>query len=245
MSNLLDQQVDSFEEELSWQSRKLLLRTRVLQSQVDSARSSRDATLELSKSLQESNKCTDRDQLDRLMLKQEQMVEDRQSQLEQLNTKLANKKSQILARTKTLIRELWDIHPISEFPDRKGYSICDIHLPSSENLEGHDETMVSVAIGYVSHLLLLLSDILDVTLRFPLRYYGSKSLIYCSRRNQLFPLYIESFKSREWINFSYGMSLLNLNIVQIRTLYGLSTNEPDDTLANLHSLKIALTSEND
>lgn len=178
-------------------------------------------------------------------LKQTQMslLEEKQSLLETLQDKLTFAKSQIYNRSKHMTRELWDIFPINEFPDRKGYSICDIHLPSAEHLEGHDEIMVSVAIGYVGHLLLLLSDILDIALRFPLRYLGSRLHIDCSRRNQSFPLYMDSFKRREWVNFSYGISLLNLDIVQIRTLYGLSTSDPNDTLANLHGLKLLLASD--
>uniref|UniRef100_A0A6G1SPX7 UV radiation resistance-associated gene protein n=1 Tax=Aceria tosichella TaxID=561515 RepID=A0A6G1SPX7_9ACAR len=167
----------------------------------------------------------------------------RQQRLNLLNSELSLAKSHIISRTKLMARDLWDIYPISEFPDRRGYSICDIYLPSSDHLEGHDATMISVAIGYVGHLLLLLSDILDITLRFPLKYYGSKSLIYCNRRNQQFPLHVDSTKGRDWVNFCYGMSLLNLDIVQIRTLYGLSTSDPGETLANLHELKIILARE--
>lgn len=178
-------------------------------------------------------------------LKQTQisLIEEKHGLLETLQDKLTFAKSQIFSRSKQMTRELWEIFPINEFPDRKGYSICDIHLPSAEHLEGHDELMVSVAIGYVGHLLLLLSDILDITLRFPLRYHGARLHIYCSRRNQSFPLFMDSFKRREWVNFSYGISLLNLDIVQIRTLYGLSTSDPNDTLANLHGLKLLLASD--
>jgi hypothetical protein len=174
---------------------------------------------------------------------QQRVLLRKQQKLNLLNSELSLTKSNIISRTKLMARDLWDIYPIIEFPDRRGYSICDIYLPSSEHLEGHDATMISVAIGYVGHLLLILSDILDITLRFPLKYYGSKSLIYCNRRNQSFPLYVDSTKGREWINFCYGMTLLNLDIVQIRTLYGLSTNDPGETLANLHELKIILARE--
>lgn len=169
-----------------------------------------------------------------------QSLKNGKLRIQDLHHELNSTKSKIFKRTKDMIHELWNIYPINEFPDRRGYSICDIHLPSSEHFEGHDKTMVSVAIGYVGHLLFLLSEILDIYLRFPIRYYGSKSLIYCTRKNQLFPLYVDSFKSRDWINFSYGMNLLNLNIVQIRTLYGLPTTEPDETLSNLHGLKLIL-----
>ena len=175
-----------------------------------------------------------------LRKKQEDVFVQKRDKLSDLNSEVSDVKSQIIKRTRRMACDLWDIYPIIEFPDRRGYSICDIHLPNSEHLEGHDGTMISVAIGYVSHLLLLLSEILDITLRFPLKYYGSKSLIYCNRRNELFPLHVDSNKSRDWNNFSYGINLLNLDIVQIRTLYGLSTSEPGETLANLHELKLLL-----
>lgn len=230
---------------LVWKTRELLLRTRVLQSRLDAARQAKETTLEISKATDNSIKSTNDDTHHKLWSKHKQLFEEKQKRLEKLNTKLNKAKSKIFRRNKRMIRELWDIYPIIEFPDRKGYSICDIHLPSSEHFEGHDETMVSVAIGYVSHLLLILSEILDINLRFPLRYYGSKSLIYCNRRNQFYPLHLDSFKSRESVNFTHGMNLLNLNIVQIRTLYGLPTSDPEETLANLHGLKSLILDNDD
>lgn len=180
---------------------------------------------------------------EQLLQERDRLLQERQIKSTQLNDALEFAKSQISKRSSKMIQELWEIYPIIEFPDKRGYSICDIHLPSSEHFEGHDETMVSVAIGYVGHLLISLSDILDITLRSPIKHYGSKSLIHCTRKNKDFPLFIESFKSREWVNFSYGMDLLNLNIVQLRTLYELPTNDPDETLANLHGLRLILDNQ--
>jgi len=173
---------------------------------------------------------------------QERVLIKKQLRLNLLNQELATAKTQIITRTKHMVRELWTLYPIIEFPDHRGYSICDIHLPSSENLDGHDVNTISVAVGYISHLLFLLSDILDISLRFQLKCYGSKSSIYCNRKNKLFPLYVETTKRNDWLNFYYGITLLNLNIVQIRTLYGLTTDNPAETLANLHELKLALIS---
>lgn len=222
---------------LVWKSRELLLRTRVLQSQLVAARQAKKTTLEISRATDNSIKSTNDDTHHKLCLKHKQILEEKQKKIEQLSSKLNLTKSKLFRRSKGMIRELCDIYPIKEFPDRKGYSICDIHLPSSEYFEGHDETMVSVAVGYVSHLLIILTEILDINLRFQMRYCGSKSLVYCNRRNQFYPLHVESFKSRESVNFMHGMNLLNLNIVQMRTLYGLPTTDPDETLANLHGLK--------
>lgn len=227
-------------EQLIWRSRELLLRNKVLKLQLNAAKQAKEATLNVSKTTSKLIVSTNNDYHLKLKSKLEQLLEEKRSRLEQLYSELKLHKSHVIKRNKEMIKELWTIYPIIEFPDRRGYSICDIHLPSSEHFEGHDETMVSVAIGYVGHVLYLLSEILDINLRFTLKYYGSKSLIYCNRKNQHFPLYVDSFKSREWINFSYGMNLLNLNIVQIRTLHGLPTTDPDDTLANLHGLKLIL-----
>lgn len=230
---------------LVWRARELLLRTRVLQSQLKVAQQAKETTQAISRATDKSIESTNDDTHHRLRLKQEQLLEEKQKRMTRLNLKLKQAKFNIFRRSKMMIRELWDIYPITEFPDRKGYSICDIHLPSSEHFEGHDETMVSVAVGYVSHLLLILSEILDINLRFPIRFHGSKSIIICNRRNASYPLYIDSFKSREQANFTYGMGLLNLNIVQMRTLYGLSTTDPEETLANLHSLKSLILNDSD
>lgn len=232
-------------EKLIWKSRELLLRNRVLTLQLNAAKQAKEATTNVSRTTSKLILSTQNDYHSKLKLKLEELLEEKQMKLEQLYLELRIKKLVIFKRTRQMLKELWLIYPIVEFPDRKGYSICDIHLPSSEHFDGHDEIMVSVAIGYVGHLLILLSEILDISLRFPLRYYGSKSLIYCNRKNQLFPLYVDSFKSRDFINFSYGVSLLDLNIKQIRTLHGLPTTEPEDTLANLHGLRLILDTDDD
>lgn len=225
---------------LNWQSRELSLRIKALESQILSAKQGKESILEKCKSVRESIRVM----LDERQVRQKSSLEilliNKRESLETLCEKLDHIKSQTLIRRKNMLQDLCEIYPIIEFPDRKGYSICDIHLPNINNFEGHDETMVSVAIGYVCHLLLLLSEFLDITLTFPLKYYGSKSSIYCSGRSQTFPLFIESFKSRDWINFSQGVNLLNMDIVQIRTLCGLGTKDPEETLANLHDLKVVI-----
>lgn len=225
---------------LLWRKRELSLRRKVLESQLENILKMKEASSELCKSRSLGPlKSSESDAFLQLL----ECCQVRHESLSLLSEKLVCTKQKILDRTRMMLHQIWDVYPIVEFPDSKGYSICDIHLPGSDNFEGHDETMLSVAIGYVSHLLLLLGDLLDIALRFPIKYYGSKSLIYCNRKSQLFPLFLTSIKSREWVNFSYGMSLLNLDIVQIRTLHGLSTTNPEETLANLHGLKQTLDRE--
>lgn len=161
-----------------------------------------------------------------------QLVTENKLELAESRNKIALIRNQLTHRMRDMLLKLFDIYPIKEFPDRKGHSICDIFLPKIDNLEKHDDMMVSVAIGYVCHLLILISDILDVPLRSPLQHCGSKSIIYCDR--QAFPLYTGSSKSRD---FFYGVTLLNLNIVQLREIVGIgATKDQDETLANLHEI---------
>lgn len=43
---------------------------------------------------------------------------------------------------------------------------------------GYDEMTVSVALGYICHLLSMVSMTVDIPLRYPVIYCGSRSLIY-------------------------------------------------------------------
>lgn len=145
---------------------------------------------------------------------------------------LKEERKKLGVRQRRMIQELRDIFPIVEFNNK--YSICEILLPDSNNLKAHDDTQVSVAISYVTQILIQLSEILDLTPRFPIIFQGSKSSIVCTRRCKTFPLHLDSSKGRE--NFDNGLALLNLNLLQIRTLCGLPTEQPDYTLKNLFGL---------
>jgi len=57
------------------------------------------------------------------------------------------------------------------------YTIRGVHLPNSEELGGSDDIQVSVALGFVSHVVQMLSIFLQVPLRYPLINFGSRSKI--------------------------------------------------------------------
>lgn len=223
---------------LNWRSRELALKIQVLQTHLAIVKEDKRVTQDAIERIMESMNADDK------LLKQkanlEHWVMEKTIRLTKLRDDLKGLKESSHLKARNMLHDLCDIYPIIEFPDRRGYSICDIHLPNKDNLDGHDETMVSVAIGYVCHLLILTSEFLDMSLRFPIRYNGSKSTIYCCAMDQTYPLYIESFKNKEWPNFCSGLKLLNLDIVQLRALFGLATKEPDDMLANLHDLNYFL-----
>ena len=57
------------------------------------------------------------------------------------------------------------------------YAVCGVHLPNSEDFAGHDETTISVALGYVAHLVQMISYFLHVPLRYPICHSGSRSKV--------------------------------------------------------------------
>lgn len=63
-----------------------------------------------------------------------------------------------------------------QMPDNK-YTICGVHLPNSEDFAGSDEVMISVALGFVAHLVQMISIFLQIPLRYPIIHVGSRSKI--------------------------------------------------------------------
>ncbi|KAG0723932.1 UV radiation resistance associated protein [Chionoecetes opilio] len=146
---------------------------------------------------------------------------------------------------KKLIAQLPVIYPITQ--DSKGnYRICGVHLPDAEKYDGTSEKTLSVALGYVVHVVVLLSQLLSLPLRYPLRPYGSTATIKDTTSLLLadtareFPLYTGG-KEREKLQFNYGVFLLNKNIAQMRWYCGISTPDLRPTLANLHYLLARLS----
>lgn len=231
-------------EKLIRRTRDLLLRTKVLHTNLlyhKSPLSDGVTPVKELPPLKEKLSCDG--EIEQSIQTQIEVLKEQEDKLERTKSDIQKIKLQILTRTSTLLQDLWQIYPITEFPDQRGYSICDIHLPNSKNFDGHDETMISTALGYVVHLMEVLCDILDVPLLFPLKNYGSRSVISCNIRNQTFSLHIESFKSnKESTSLSNGVNLLNLNIVELRSIFGMQTNDISDTLGNLYSFKHMLES---
>nr|BAN21317.1 hypothetical protein [Riptortus pedestris] len=163
----------------------------------------------------------------------------------ELKTQLNECKSQLMQTTalvgmrrRELISELAYIYPIAQLPDGR-YTIRDVHLPNSEDFEGKDEIMISVALGFVAHLVQMISYFLDVPTRYPICHFGSRSKIIdhitdnIPDKEREFPLYS---RGKEKHSFNYGVYLLNKNIAQLRWYCGLTTSDLRHTLPNLQAL---------
>lgn len=188
------------------------------------------------------------DRLQQLQKDKEKLMEMQRCYTESREN-LLKTNAKLLFRQKQLISELSLIYPMVQFPDKKSFSICGVFLPDSEDFAGREEKMLSVALGYVCHVLTMMSYFLNIPLRYPIQHFGSRSTITdhitdkISSKEREFPLYA---KSKTQMHFKYGVYLLNKNIAQLRHYFNLSTQDLRATLPNLHSLiefKLSIHSE--
>ncbi|XP_072382566.1 UV radiation resistance-associated gene protein [Diabrotica undecimpunctata] len=147
----------------------------------------------------------------------------------------SNIHSQLQQRRRQLLRELLFIFPIENICDDK-YTIIGIHLPNSDVLADCSDSGLSVALGYIAHVLIMCSTFLQVPVRYSLTHYGSRSYIADNvspmllDKDRLFPLFT---RGKEKVQFTYAVYLLNKNLAQFRWLFYMNTTDLRATLHNL------------
>lgn len=166
-------------------------------------------------------------------------LEEKRKLYFQTREKYIKENYQLVIRKKQLVTELTTyIYPITEGKSNC-FCICGVHLPNSEDFQGTDDVMCSVALGYTCHLVEMMSQILDFPVRYPMQHKSSRSTITdhihskLSEKENTFPLFA---KGKEKFQFSYGVFLLNKNISQLRFYCGLGTRDLRLTLHNIKSL---------
>ena len=81
---------------------------------------------------------------------------------------------------KQLINEIANIYPVEERVDKSGrrdYSIFGFVVPNADDIssiKSADEDKVATGLGYTAHILLMISQFLDMPLRFHIVHCGSR-----------------------------------------------------------------------
>ncbi|KAI9810296.1 MAG: hypothetical protein M1827_006346 [Pycnora praestabilis] len=136
-----------------------------------------------------------------------------------------------------ICEDLMRIYPIDAIPKKTlAFTICGLPLPNS-NFDSSDEDVVAAALGFVAHIVYLLSFYLSVPLPYPVQAHGSTSLIRdpisLMAGQRTFPLYL---KGSIQYRFDYAVFLLNKDIELLMSRQGLKVLDLRQTLPNLKYL---------
>lgn len=154
-----------------------------------------------------------------------------------------------------LIKDLANVYRILPVRDANGnetrsYSASSSHHSSSHSsgilyaingctlnnshFQGQDEDKIATGLGYVCHLVQLLSKYLDIPLRYPMQPMMSRSTIQdVVATSDRFPLYS---KAQNIEQFRFAVALLNRNVEQLVLSQRLEPFGLRETLPNLRLL---------
>lgn len=137
------------------------------------------------------------------------------------------------ARQVKLLSELQSIYPIGS--TENGFAINKLEIP--RGYQGDDE-VISSALGYVTHLVIMLSKYLRIPLRYQLIYNASKSAVrdrvaVANPNGNIFPLYS---KSQDMKKFDKACRCVEKNVEQILSARNVRYKEHSHVLENLSNL---------
>ena len=124
------------------------------------------------------------------------------------------------ARRLKLVSQLRTIYPITISEDKNGarvFLIRGIALPDT-NVYSHVEEQIATALGYVAHLVFMISKYLEIPLRYRLIHHASRSFVRdaissaSGGRGMNYPLF---WKGGRREDFERAVSLLKQNIEQL------------------------------
>ncbi|KAG6623991.1 UV radiation resistance-associated protein [Phytophthora cinnamomi] len=142
----------------------------------------------------------------------------------------------IRSRQAMLVRQLGTVYPI-EYVGAGEYSIRGIRIANSDLSGGGrtDEEMISTALGYIAHLVFMLSKYLQVNLRYRVVPYSSRSFLKDEINDPQgeYPLYK---KGAEKERHEKAIRFLRRNVQQLLFARSLDPTQDSPILAQLKSL---------
>jgi len=131
-----------------------------------------------------------------------------------------------------LVGQLRSIFPIGQAPEGKSLTINGFALPNSD-FAGCDEEQIAVALGFVTHVVFMLSKYLEIPLRYPVLPMCSRSVIRDNISQQISPKFPLYSRGVDKTRFEYGVFLLNKNLEQLLNSLGMDIISLRHTLPNL------------
>lgn len=133
---------------------------------------------------------------------------------------LIQKEFVVALRQRKLVEELQRIYPIERRSGEQEYRIRGLELPADTVNTTRDDDLIASALGYVCHVLVMLSKYLEVPLRYALECRSSRSLIQdATVAYAVFPLYKRGVERER---FEWAVYLLKKNIQQLLCARGVS-----------------------
>jgi len=169
------------------------------------------------------------------LLANDALLEEHRKQLQtekELLRKLTHYKEN---RKNFLIVRLSEIFPIAVSNSERPFSILGFALPNSD-FSGYEEEQVSTALGFVCHAAFMISNYLEIPLRYTMIPMGSRSVIRDDISQQVSPKFPLYSRGVDRTRFEYGVFLLNKNLEQMMTTVGIKNVILRETLPNLYKL---------
>lgn len=182
-----------------------------------------------------------------------QEMEQRRKELVAHHQQLTKTFFLIRKHQERLIRDLSNVYRILPVRDANGQEAKPYHASGSSSshssqvlysingctlnnshFQGQDEEKIATGLGYVCHLVQLLSKYLDIPLRYPMTPMMSRSTIQdVVVSSDRYPLYS---KAQSIEQFRMAVALLNRNVEQLVLSQGLEPGPLRETLPNLKLL---------
>lgn len=175
----------------------------------------------------------------------EETVASGRSELNELRERHEQAKKHVTNQRRRICEDVQKVYPITPLPNRSlAFTIRNLHLPNSEDLDSEPAEVVSSALGHVAHTVQLLSFYLAIPLPYPVNPRSSTSTIQdpislmqnlnnsvSAPNARTFPLFV---KGAVRFRFEYGVFLLNKNIeILLSSKFGVRVLDIRQTLPNL------------